>query len=52
VSMKHAIALNQNPANAGLDWRTTLSGAADVISGIGALAGTYTGPICATLTEC
>src|SRR5665213_167402 len=49
VSIKHAIARSQNPANAGRAGKTGTSGIAGIISAGGAFCGTYTGPMCATL---
>ena len=50
VSMPQAIARNQNPAKPGRGGRTGISGIAGIVSGGCAFCGTYTGPICATLT--
>ena len=49
VSMKHATARSQNPANAGRAGNAERSWIAGITCVAGALCGTYTGPICATL---
>jgi hypothetical protein len=49
-SMEHAIARSQNPANAGRGGNAESSRIAGITSGGWPLCGTYTGPICATLT--
>jgi hypothetical protein len=50
VSIKHATARNQNPANTGRTGNAESSRIAGMASGALTLCGTYTGPICATLT--
>ncbi len=50
VSIEQAIARSQNPANAGRGGNAESSWIAGITSGGWAFCGTYTGPICATLT--
>ena len=45
VSMMHAIALSQNPANPGRGGKAVSSGIAEITAGGCVLWGTYTGPI-------
>ena len=50
LSIRNAAVRSQNPAYAGRACTAADGGSAGIVSGGWALCGTYTGPICATLT--